>query len=88
MTEFKSPDENGWHIILISSHCPLELRKHTPPTAEVVLFWNRNRNCKHAENSYRIGGYLLENTTDCSHWMRYTEGMEMPPPPTDFSHFD
>ena len=88
MSEFISPDKNGWRIILRSARSAEELQKHTPPIAEVVLFWNRNQNMKHDKDSYRIGCCLLENTCDCSHWMPYTEGMEMPPPPVDFSHFD
>ena len=63
-------------------------QEYTPPVAEKVLFWNRNANMKHAENSYRVGCYAMENTCDCSHWMPYTEGMEIPAPPTDFAFFD
>lgn len=42
----------------------------------VVLMWNETANTKHSEKSYRIGHPLLENTSDCTHWM------PLPQPPT------
>ncbi len=48
-----------------------------PPNFSGVLMWNVKKNAVHAENSYRIGHPIYENTCDCSPWM------PLPPPPTD-----
>lgn len=36
----------------------------------VVLLWNETANTKYPAKSYRIGHPLLENTMNCTHWMK------------------
>ena len=36
---------------------------------KMILMWNAKANAKHQAGTHRIGNPLLENTSDCTHWM-------------------
>ena len=36
---------------------------------KMILMWNAKANAKHQAGTCRIGNPLLENTSDCTHWM-------------------
>lgn len=56
-----------------------------PPMAVPILMWNATANMRHGAGTYRVGVIICENTSDCTHWMPYHEGMELPDPPEDWT---